>query len=198
MLIFSVVQSLKNKGDKELFKAWMVYVKRLQLEVQSLFVTHVRNPDKIGAALFIYSTGVVTKSLQEEFGWGRGDVQSMIAVATVGVLLASPIVGQLMNRLRLRPLIMVSTVAIGLTPREHQVDLLAHHRVGQKGEDRPVTGLELVAVEALAGETLGVVHAHVVTVPRWRRRMIRCGTIRRVLASGSRSSAAGAECTRRW
>ena len=56
MLIFSVVQSLKTKGDKELFKAWMVYVKRLQLEIQALFVTHVRNPDKIGAAMFIYSS----------------------------------------------------------------------------------------------------------------------------------------------
>lgn len=66
-------------------------------------------------ALFIFSTGVVTKSLQEEFGWGRGDVQSMIAVATIGVLLASPIVGQMMNRVRLRPLIMTSTVLIGLT-----------------------------------------------------------------------------------
>ena len=66
-------------------------------------------------ALFIFSTCVFTKTLQEEFGWGRGDVQSMIAVATVGVLLASPIVGQLMDRVRLRPLIMSSTLAIGIT-----------------------------------------------------------------------------------
>ena len=66
-------------------------------------------------ALFIFSTGVFTKPIAAEFGWGRGDVQSMLAFATMGVLLGSPIVGQLMGRRTLRSLILASTIAFGVT-----------------------------------------------------------------------------------
>ncbi len=66
-------------------------------------------------ALFIFSTGIFTKPIGAELGWGRGDVQSMLAFATLGVLLASPIFGQMMDRWKLRPLIISSTIAFGVT-----------------------------------------------------------------------------------
>ena len=48
----------------------------------------------------------------------------------------------------------------GGTPRENEVDLLTHLRVGQQTGDHPIAGLALLLVEALPLEPLGSVNAH--------------------------------------
>jgi MFS family permease len=67
------------------------------------------------SALMIYSLGVFTKAIAAEFGWGRGEVQSMLAFSTMGVLIGSPLLGTLMDRRGVRSIVLVSTVAFAVT-----------------------------------------------------------------------------------
>ncbi len=63
----------------------------------------------------IYSLGIFTLPIAAEFGWGRGDIQTVLTFATMGALIGSPLVGALMDRIGVRLVVLVSTVLFGIT-----------------------------------------------------------------------------------
>ncbi|MCB2108887.1 MAG: MFS transporter [Rhodobacteraceae bacterium] len=67
------------------------------------------------SAIPIYTLGVFTKPLGEEFGWTRGEVQAMYTWMTIGNLVASPALGLLIDRHGTRLVCMLSLIgqAIG-------------------------------------------------------------------------------------
>jgi MFS family permease len=62
------------------------------------------------SALPIYSLGAFTKPLGETFGWSRGDVQAIYTWMTVGNLVASPVLGWLIDRVGVRKVTLWSIV----------------------------------------------------------------------------------------
>ncbi|MDX2224009.1 MAG: MFS transporter [Rhodospirillaceae bacterium] len=66
------------------------------------------------SALPIYSLGVFTKPLGEEFGWSRAEVQSIYTWMTIGNLVASPALGWLIDRHGVRLVCIFSLVGQAL------------------------------------------------------------------------------------
>jgi MFS family permease len=62
----------------------------------------------------IYSLGVFTKAISADFGWGRGQVQLMLAFFTLGALIGTPIMGAIMDRRGVRPVVLISTLGFGI------------------------------------------------------------------------------------
>lgn len=62
----------------------------------------------------IYSLGVFTKPISEEFGWGRGQVQLMLTFFTIGSLISTPITGFIIDRVGVRRVVLFATAGFAL------------------------------------------------------------------------------------
>ncbi|HSN71586.1 MAG TPA: MFS transporter, partial [Steroidobacteraceae bacterium] len=61
------------------------------------------------------SIGAFIPHLEQEFGWGRGDIQLAIFVFTVVVVLTVPIIGAMADRFGVRPVAIATLAMFGLT-----------------------------------------------------------------------------------
>lgn len=61
-----------------------------------------------------YSLGLFVKPLQAEFGWSRGAVSGAATFQQLGIFLSAPLIGRLADRVGLRPLAIVSYIAMPL------------------------------------------------------------------------------------
>lgn len=62
--------------------------------------------------LFHGSWGVITQSLENEFGWGRAAVMAAMSWMTVGMIVAAPLAGMLIDRIGARRLMLISTILL--------------------------------------------------------------------------------------
>jgi MFS family permease len=64
-----------------------------------------------GGALFFYLSSLFVTGISEEFGWSRGEVAGVYAVAGVGAL-ASPLIGWLVDRVGFKPVALAATLGL--------------------------------------------------------------------------------------
>ena len=62
-----------------------------------------------------YTIGMLAPELAREFGWAFGDIMAGLPIMTFAVLVASPIVGLLADRIGVRPIALISVVLFGLS-----------------------------------------------------------------------------------
>jgi len=62
-----------------------------------------------------YTIGMLAPELAREFGWAFGDIMAGLPIMTFAVLVASPIVGLLADRVGVRPIALISVVLFGLS-----------------------------------------------------------------------------------
>ena len=62
-----------------------------------------------------YTIGMLAPELAREFGWAFGDIMAGLPIMTVAVLVASPIVGLLADRVGVRPIALISVVLFGFS-----------------------------------------------------------------------------------
>ncbi len=58
--------------------------------------------------------GVFLLPIEEAFGWSRSEISVAFALATLGVSLAQPIAGRMVDQIGARPVIMISALLLGL------------------------------------------------------------------------------------
>lgn len=66
------------------------------------------------AMFTVFSFGTFVGPLQEEFGWGRGPMALALTIANITVVVASPLLGALIDRLGSRRVMVVSISLLGL------------------------------------------------------------------------------------
>lgn len=66
------------------------------------------------SALIYYSFGLFVQPLQQAFGWSRGEVSSTMLFGSIGLVLAAPCLGWLIDRLGARRIALVSIPAFAL------------------------------------------------------------------------------------
>lgn len=62
-----------------------------------------------------YTIGMLAPELAREFGWAFGDIMAGLPIMTFAVLVASPIVGLLADRIGVRPIALISVALFGLS-----------------------------------------------------------------------------------
>ena len=62
-----------------------------------------------------YTIGMLAPELAREFGWAFGDIMAGLPIMTFAVLVASPIVGLLADRVGVRPIALISVVRFGFS-----------------------------------------------------------------------------------
>ncbi len=62
-----------------------------------------------------YTIGMLAPELAREFGWAFGDIMAGLPIMTFAVLVASPIVGLLADRVGVRPIALISVVLFGFS-----------------------------------------------------------------------------------
>ena len=62
-----------------------------------------------------YTIGMLAPELAREFGWTFGDIMAGLPIMTFAVLVASPIVGLLADRVGVRPIALISVVLFGFS-----------------------------------------------------------------------------------
>jgi len=61
-----------------------------------------------------YSSGIMAKALEAEFGWGRGDILGVLMLVPVALLLLGRYVGRLVDKVGPRKVAITSTIALAL------------------------------------------------------------------------------------
>lgn len=64
-----------------------------------------------GGGLFFYISSLFVSGLQAEFGWSRGDISGVFAIAGLGAL-ASPLIGWLVDRIGFKPVATACTIGL--------------------------------------------------------------------------------------
>ena len=62
-----------------------------------------------------YTIGMLAPELAREFGWAFGDIMAGLPIMTFAVLVASPVVGLLADRVGVRPIALISVVLFGFS-----------------------------------------------------------------------------------
>ena len=62
-----------------------------------------------------YTIGMLAPELAREFGWAFGDIMAGLPIMTFAVLVASPVVGLLADRIGVRPIALISVVLFGFS-----------------------------------------------------------------------------------
>jgi MFS family permease len=62
-----------------------------------------------------FTTGVFAIALQKQFGWSRGDILGVVLFQTLAFGLIGPLLGRLADRIGPRPVVIASTIGIGLS-----------------------------------------------------------------------------------
>jgi predicted MFS family arabinose efflux permease len=86
----------------------------LQLHAVPLFATFIGLLFSVGT-LVVYSFGVFFQPLSAEFGWSRSEIAGALAISQLGIVLAGPIHGLLIDRVGTRQLLPASIIGLGLT-----------------------------------------------------------------------------------
>ena len=63
----------------------------------------------------VFAWGTFVKPLQEEFGWGRGELSFALTMTNIGVVIASPALGYLIDTFGVRRALIPSVIMMGLT-----------------------------------------------------------------------------------
>ncbi|NIB43403.1 MFS transporter [Pseudomaricurvus alkylphenolicus] len=91
---------------------------RVQNELQThsvpLFATFVGLLFSVGT-LVVYSFGVFFQPLQSEFGWARSEIAGALSISQLGLVVAGPIHGLLIDRFGARLLLPLSILGLGIT-----------------------------------------------------------------------------------
>ena len=67
------------------------------------------------AMFTVFAWGTFVKPLQEEFGWGRGELSFALTLTNIGVVIASPTLGFIIDRFGVRKALIPSVVMMGVT-----------------------------------------------------------------------------------
>lgn len=67
------------------------------------------------AIFTVFAFGIYIGPLQAEFGWGRGELSFALSMTNIAVVIASPILGLLIDRYGVRKILIPSVVLMGLT-----------------------------------------------------------------------------------
>ena len=72
----------------------------------------------IGMALspgpvFLGSLGLFVQPFEEEFGWSRSAIMFSMSIMTIGMIIAAPVGGKLIDRLGTRPVLLISVFILG-------------------------------------------------------------------------------------
>ncbi|MGI9228911.1 MAG: MFS transporter, partial [Gammaproteobacteria bacterium] len=63
----------------------------------------------------VFVFGTLIAPLQAEFGWRRGDISFALTMTNIGVIIASPLLGLLIDRYGVRKVLLPSLILMGLT-----------------------------------------------------------------------------------
>lgn len=66
------------------------------------------------AMFTVFAFGTFVGPLQDEFGWGRGAMSFALTIANISVVIASPLLGALVDRIGARRVMVVSVALLGL------------------------------------------------------------------------------------
>ncbi len=100
------IYSANLQGDKE--------KSELQIHSVPLFATFIGLLFSVGT-LVVYSFGVFFQPLSEEFGWSRSEIAGALSISQLGIVIAGPIHGLLIDKLGARQLLPASIIGLGLT-----------------------------------------------------------------------------------
>lgn len=107
------------------------------------------------APIFNSTAGIFFGPLTAEFGWGRGEASLSYAISMLGLAVASPIVGRLMDRYGVRRVIGVSIFLFGISVASMAL---------QNGQRGPLVALSfVVGVAGAATSVLG----YLAILPQW-------------------------------
>lgn len=107
------------------------------------------------APVFNSTAGIFFAPLTSEFGWGRGEASLSYAMSMLGLALASPIVGRLMDRYGVKRVIGVSVLLFGISVAGMAL---------QNGQRGPWVALSfIVGVAGAATSVLG----YLAVLPQW-------------------------------
>ena len=90
----------EQKSGKIFYGWWIVLVAVIGLSVHA-------------APILIFTFGVFLKSFSEEFGWSRGQVSLAPSLSNLGLTVAAPFLGHLVDRFGARRVILPSTLLFG-------------------------------------------------------------------------------------
>ncbi|NHO65806.1 MFS transporter [Aestuariicella hydrocarbonica] len=86
----------------------------LQIHAVPLFATFIGLLFSVGT-LVVYSFGVFFQPLAQEFGWSRSEIAGALSISQLGLVIAGPIHGILIDRFGAQRLLPLSIVGLGLT-----------------------------------------------------------------------------------
>jgi MFS family permease len=90
----------EQKSGKIFYGWWIVLVAGIALSVHA-------------APILIFTFGVFLKSFSEEFSWSRGQLSLAVSLSTLGIAVAAPFLGRLVDRFGARRVIMPSSICFG-------------------------------------------------------------------------------------
>src|SRR5262245_10307577 len=91
----------RQKGGKVFYGWWIVLVAGIGLSVHS-------------APIMGFTLGVFLKSLSQEFSWGRTQISLAFTLSALGMTLAAPFLGRLVDRFGARRVILPATLLFGV------------------------------------------------------------------------------------
>src|SRR5262245_31301737 len=91
----------RQKGGKVFYGWWIVLVAGIGLSVHS-------------APIMGFTLGVFLKSLSQEFSWGRTQISLAFTLSALGMTLAAPFLGRLVDRFGARRVILLATLLFGV------------------------------------------------------------------------------------
>jgi MFS family permease len=62
-----------------------------------------------------FTTGIFSLALAKQFGWSRGDIMGVVIFQTLAFVFIGPLLGRLTDRIGPRPVVIASTIGIGLS-----------------------------------------------------------------------------------
>jgi MFS family permease len=90
-----------QKSGKVFYGWWIVLVAGVGLSVHS-------------APILVFTFGVFLKSFSQEFSWSRGQASLAVSLFTLGLAVAAPFLGRLVDRFGARRVILPSTLLFGV------------------------------------------------------------------------------------
>src|SRR5215510_10673692 len=92
----------RQKGGKVFYGWWIVLVAGIGLSVHS-------------APIMGFTLGVFLKSLSQEFSWSRAQISLAFTLSALGLTLAAPFLGWLVDRCGARRVILAATMLFGVS-----------------------------------------------------------------------------------